>query len=185
MEQPVASRVVSGLENLVFGSMHAHGELLSAIILRSSAASSVRYERRCCHVSTCPSGVSRRYLPRLVSRRGWCTHFCGRSGLQDGDYFLHCSRYIHLNPVKAHLRAMPDDYAWSSYLRYLGSDLGLDWIDGPKRLTVLRVPPTMPPSCFKDCSRTLPIHLTRRSGVSFSAAMPLLRSSARSCARLT
>ena len=60
--------------------------------------------------------------------------------VQDGDYFFHCSRYIHLNPVKAHLCARPDDYAWSSYRRYLGSDPGLDWIDGCRTLDCFASP---------------------------------------------
>jgi hypothetical protein len=38
---------------------------------------------------------------------------------------------------------------------------------------------------FLDCSRTWPIHLKTRSGVSFSAALALPRSCGRSCARRT
>lgn len=37
--------------------------------------------------------------------------------LVDSDgYFLACSRYIELNPVRAWMVAQPRDYAWSSYL---------------------------------------------------------------------
>jgi hypothetical protein len=60
--------------------------------------------------------------------------------VQDGDYFLHCSRYIHLNPVKAHLCARPDDYRWSSYRWYQGSDPNLDWIDVSKTLDCFASP---------------------------------------------
>ncbi len=31
------------------------------------------------------------------------------------DYFLACSRYIELNPVRAWMVAQPDEYPWSSY----------------------------------------------------------------------
>jgi len=55
----------------------------------------------------------------------------------------------------------------------------------PKRLTVLRIAPTMRPSYFKDCSTTRPIHLKTRSGGSFSAALPLPGSYGRWCARLS
>lgn len=54
--------------------------------------------------------------------------------MQDGDYFLHCSRYIHPNPVKAHLCTRPEDYPWSTYARYQGSGAELDWIDTSKTL---------------------------------------------------
>jgi|WetSurMetagenome_2_1015567.scaffolds.fasta_scaffold95382_2 putative transposase len=41
--------------------------------------------------------------------------------VEDGDYFLDCSRYIHLNPVKAGICQRPDEYSWSSYLAFLGA----------------------------------------------------------------
>lgn len=34
------------------------------------------------------------------------------------EYFWTLMRYIHLNPVKAHLTASPEDYAWSSFAEY-------------------------------------------------------------------
>lgn len=40
-----------------------------------------------------------------------------KSSIVDTDkYFLACSRYIDLNPVRAGIVSDPDDYAWSSYL---------------------------------------------------------------------
>ena len=91
------------------------------------------------------AGLSRHMQRLLVRYTKWFNRRHHRRGhlwqarykavvVQDGDYFLHCSRYIHLNAVKAHLCARPDDYAWSSYRRYLGSDPGLDWIDVSKTL---------------------------------------------------
>ena len=40
--------------------------------------------------------------------------------VKDDAYFLQTSRYIHLNPVKAHMVAHPEDYIWSSYRTILG-----------------------------------------------------------------
>jgi putative transposase len=41
--------------------------------------------------------------------------------LVDADeYLLELLRYIHLNPVRAHMVASPDDYPWSSHPVYLG-----------------------------------------------------------------
>ena len=36
------------------------------------------------------------------------------------DYFLHLSRYIHLNPVIAGLVHKPEDWIYSSYQEYIG-----------------------------------------------------------------
>ena len=35
--------------------------------------------------------------------------------VQTEKYFFSCSRYIDLNPVKAHLQKDPKDYRWSGY----------------------------------------------------------------------
>lgn len=41
--------------------------------------------------------------------------------LVDADaYLLELLRYIHLNPVRAHMAASPDNYQWSSHHAYLG-----------------------------------------------------------------
>ena len=40
--------------------------------------------------------------------------------VKDDVYFLQTSRYIHLNPVKAHMVVYPEDYRWSSYRTVLG-----------------------------------------------------------------
>lgn len=36
------------------------------------------------------------------------------------EYLLELLRYIHLNPVRAHMVTSPDDYPWSSHHAYLG-----------------------------------------------------------------
>ena len=39
--------------------------------------------------------------------------------IEDDIYLLEASRYIHLNPVKAHMVREPLDYAYSSYKKYM------------------------------------------------------------------
>jgi REP-associated tyrosine transposase len=47
--------------------------------------------------------------------------------LIDADsYLLQLVRYIHLNPVEAHLVKEPEGYSWSSHRRYLGRGKGID-----------------------------------------------------------
>jgi hypothetical protein len=38
--------------------------------------------------------------------------------IQDDVYLLVASRYVHLNPVRAHLVGRPEQYRWSSYHAY-------------------------------------------------------------------
>ncbi len=46
------------------------------------------------------------------------------------SYLLEVSRYIHLNPVKAHITEAPDMYKWSSYNFYVKSNFSLPgWLD--------------------------------------------------------
>jgi len=40
--------------------------------------------------------------------------------IQTDRYLLTCMAYIDLNPVRAHMVAQPEDYAWSSYGHYVG-----------------------------------------------------------------
>jgi putative transposase len=42
--------------------------------------------------------------------------------VQEESYVLDVVRYIHLNPVKGGLSALPEGYRWSSYREYLGED---------------------------------------------------------------
>ena len=41
--------------------------------------------------------------------------------IEDERYFLEVTRYIHLNPVKAHMVKEPFDYEYSSYGKYMES----------------------------------------------------------------
>lgn len=48
--------------------------------------------------------------------------------LVDGDsYLLELVRYIHLNPVRAGMVAMPDEYPWSGHRAYIGKEL-IPWL---------------------------------------------------------
>lgn len=40
--------------------------------------------------------------------------------VETDEYYLHLSRYIHLNPCSAGLVEKPEDWKYSSYLEYLG-----------------------------------------------------------------
>jgi len=42
--------------------------------------------------------------------------------VQDGNYLLDCSRYIHLNPYNTGLEPEYGLYPWSSVMTYLGED---------------------------------------------------------------
>ena len=57
-----------------------------------------------------------RVINRIHARTGtlWEARF--RSSLVDSEnYLLVCQRYIELNPVRAGLVRLPDEYRWSSY----------------------------------------------------------------------
>jgi len=57
-----------------------------------------------------------RYINKTYKRTGtlWEGRF-KHSLIQDEFYYLICSRYIELNPVRAGMVAQPEDYPWSSY----------------------------------------------------------------------
>lgn len=48
--------------------------------------------------------------------------------IEADTYLLNLSRYIHLNPVRAKIVISPDEYAWSSYLNYIGTRKCPDWL---------------------------------------------------------
>ena len=73
-----------------------------------------------------PDGVSRlmqdvgreyvRYFNRRYRRSGTLWEGRHKSSLVDSDaYCLICYRYIELNPVRAHMVDLPQDYRWSSH----------------------------------------------------------------------
>jgi len=72
-------------------------------------------------VSRAMQYVGRRYVPYVNScyrRSGTLWEGRFKACLIDGpDYLLICHRYIELNPVRAGMVALPDQYPWSSYRR--------------------------------------------------------------------
>lgn len=55
--------------------------------------------------------------------------------VQDGDYLVACSRYIHLNPDgRERTRAM-EQYPWSSFPNYCGGPSVVDWVTISKVLS--------------------------------------------------
>jgi REP element-mobilizing transposase RayT len=44
------------------------------------------------------------------------------------EYAKELSRYIHLNPVRAKMCELPEDYNWSSYLSYIGKEKVPIWL---------------------------------------------------------
>jgi len=44
------------------------------------------------------------------------------------EYAMELTRYIHLNPVRAGMVALPEDYSWSSYRSYIGLSSAPDWL---------------------------------------------------------
>jgi putative transposase len=53
--------------------------------------------------------------------------------VDEGEYFLNCSRYIHLNPARAQL-APAVEYPWSSYGCYCGQSCPVDWVHTERTL---------------------------------------------------
>jgi REP element-mobilizing transposase RayT len=49
--------------------------------------------------------------------------------VEKDTYALELSRYIHLNPVRAHLVKEPSQYPWSSYLTYVEGERRWGWLD--------------------------------------------------------
>ena len=81
------------------------GEIMQRIAMRYS-----RYRHKA--LRTCGHLFERRYKAKLV----------------DVDaYFLTLLRYIHLNPVKAHIVTDPCLYPWSSHRAYLGTE-SMAWL---------------------------------------------------------
>lgn len=44
------------------------------------------------------------------------------------EYATELSRYIHLNPVRAGMVGLPEEYRWSSYRSYIGQSAAPEWL---------------------------------------------------------
>ncbi len=49
--------------------------------------------------------------------------------VDNGEYLLECSRYIHLNPNRSKITRPAERYRWSSYRNYLGGPAVVSWVD--------------------------------------------------------
>lgn len=75
------------------------------------------------------SGRQTRYVNKLEGRRG--TLWEGRyksSPIKYNEYLLACCRYVELNPIRAGIVDIPENYKWSSYKYKVGIEK-LDWLD--------------------------------------------------------
>ena len=69
------------------------------------------------------------YLTKKPERKGdFFQSQCRVILIHDDSHLLELSRYIHVNPVRAHLVNDPSQYPWSSYLAYLGVEKRWDWV---------------------------------------------------------
>jgi len=48
--------------------------------------------------------------------------------VEDGEYLLECSRYIHLNPNRKKLTRPAELWPWSSYRNFVGGPVAVDWV---------------------------------------------------------
>lgn len=71
-----------------------------------------------------------RYRNKLEGRSGtlWESRYKS-SVVQTETYLLACSRYIELNPVRAHIVERAQDYPWSSLQLRLSGKVGTNWLD--------------------------------------------------------
>ena len=75
------------------------------------------------------AGRQTRHHNRLEGRSGTLWEGRYKSSLvQREDYLLACCRYIELNPVRARMVAVPQDYPWSSCRYHSGLDPS-EWLD--------------------------------------------------------
>ncbi len=56
--------------------------------------------------------------------------------VEDGKYFLECSRYIHLNPNRSKMTRPAERYLWSSYRNYVGGPISAEWVETARTLSL-------------------------------------------------
>ena len=75
------------------------------------------------------NGAYTAYFNIKHRRRGHLFQGRYKSILIEADsYAAELSRYIHLNPVRARMVSIPENYIWSSYQYYIGKKKGPDWL---------------------------------------------------------
>jgi putative transposase len=77
-----------------------------------------------CDISNFIKRVHSRYAENFNKKYNYIGHlFQGRYKseiIEEDNYMLEVSRYVHLNPVRANMVDKPEDYKWSSYTMYTG-----------------------------------------------------------------
>ena len=67
------------------------------------------------------AGRQTRYVNRIEKRSGTLWEGRFKASLIDSEnYLLACYRYVDLNPVRASMVELPEDYPWSSYRSHAG-----------------------------------------------------------------
>lgn len=71
-----------------------------------------------------------RYRNKLEGRSGtlWESRYKS-SIVQTDTYLMACSRYIELNPVRAHIVSSAENYPWSSYRLHVTEPTESNWLD--------------------------------------------------------
>lgn len=99
-----------------------HGLAIHAYVLMTNHVHLLATGAEPANLAQTIQSVGRKYVPRfnrLQDRTGTLWEGRYRSTLVDSDrYFLHCQRYIELNPVRAGLAPDPASYIWSSHLHH-------------------------------------------------------------------
>jgi len=60
--------------------------------------------------------------------------------VQDGDYFLEVTRYIHMNPDENKKTKPVETYPWSSYQNYVGGPTVVNWVETRRVLSFFSSP---------------------------------------------
>jgi putative transposase len=104
-------------------------------------------------ISRVLQNLSQRYTVWVNRQKGRTGHlFQGRykAILIDADrYLLALVRYIHLNPIRAGIARVPEDYHWSSHRAYLGREQ-LPWLTTSTVLSQLSTKPSVARRKFQD-----------------------------------
>ena len=110
--------------DLLFEHSRSEGVDIHAYVLMSNHLHLLLTPQKDQALSKMMQAVGRSYVQAFNKAQGRTgTLWDGRyrsTLIQTERYLLACMAYIDLNPVRAHMVAQPEDYAWSSYGFYTG-----------------------------------------------------------------
>jgi putative transposase len=121
--------------------------------------------------------LGRVYVRRYNDRHGrtgtlWDGRF--RSNAIDTErYFMECMRYIELNPVRAGLVALPEQYPWSSYRHHAGTALDKTVSDHALYWQLGNTPFEREAAYRALAAEALPTELTQRITATLQTGRPL------------